>query len=28
VGLAGGEPDVRAFRIVDGEVSRTELEVG
>jgi [CysO sulfur-carrier protein]-S-L-cysteine hydrolase len=28
VGLAGGEPDVRAFRIVDGEVSQTELEVG
>src|SRR3954452_1886157 len=28
VGLAGEEPDVRAFRIVDGEVSRTELEVG
>ena len=27
VGLAGGEPDVRAFRIVDGEVSQTELEV-
>ena len=28
VGLAGEEPDVRAFRIVDGEVSQTELEVG
>ena len=28
VGLAGGEPDVRAFRIVDGEVRQTELEVG
>ena len=28
VGLAGKEPDVRAFRIVDGEVSQTELEVG
>ena len=27
VGLAGGEPDVRAFRIVDGEVSQAELEV-
>jgi [CysO sulfur-carrier protein]-S-L-cysteine hydrolase len=27
VGLAGEEPDVRAFRIVDGEVSQTELEV-
>ena len=27
VGLAGGEPDVRAFRIADGEVSQTELEV-
>jgi len=28
VGVAGEEPDVRAFRIVDGEVSQTELEVG
>ena len=27
VGLAGAEPDVRAFRIVDGEVSQAELEV-
>jgi hypothetical protein len=27
VGLAGEDPDVRAFRIVDGEVSQTELEV-
>ena len=27
VGLAGGEPDVRAWRIVDGEVSQAELEV-
>ena len=27
VGVAGEEPDVRAFRIVDGEVSQTELEV-
>ena len=27
VGLAGEEPDVRAFRIVDGEVSQAELEV-
>jgi proteasome lid subunit RPN8/RPN11 len=28
VGLASGEePDVRVFRIVDGEVSQTELEV-
>ena len=27
VGLAGPDPDVRAFRIVDGEVSQTELEV-
>jgi [CysO sulfur-carrier protein]-S-L-cysteine hydrolase len=28
VGLAGQDPDVRAFRIVDGEVSQAELEVG
>ena len=28
VGLAGEEPDVRAFTIVDGEVTQTELEVG
>ena len=27
VGLAGESPDVRAFRIVDGEVSQAELEV-
>lgn len=27
VGVAGGEPDVRAFRIVDGTVTATELEV-
>jgi len=27
VGLAGQDPDVRAFRIVDGEVSPAELEV-
>ena len=27
VGLAGEDPDVRAFRIVDGEVSPAELEV-
>ena len=27
VGVAGGEPDVRAFRIVDGQVSETALEV-
>ena len=27
VGVAGAEPDVRAFRIVDGEVSRQPLEV-
>ena len=27
VGLAGEDPDVRAFRIVDGEVSRADLEV-
>ena len=27
VGVAGGEPDVRAFRIVDGTVTETELEV-
>ena len=27
VGVAGEEPDVRAFRIVDGEVSEQELEV-
>jgi len=27
VGLAGDEPDIRAFRIVDGEVSQAELEV-
>ena len=26
VGVAGGEPDVRAFRIVDGTVTETELE--
>ena len=28
VGVAGDAPDVRAFRIVDGEVSQTELDVG
>jgi [CysO sulfur-carrier protein]-S-L-cysteine hydrolase len=27
VGLAADEPDVRAFRIVDGNVSRAEIEV-
>jgi proteasome lid subunit RPN8/RPN11 len=27
VGVAGPEPDVRAFRIVDGEVSEAELTV-
>lgn len=27
VGLAGSEPDVRAFRIVDGAVQETALEV-
>ena len=27
VGVAGDEPDVRAFRIVDGEVSEQPLEV-
>jgi len=27
VGVAGKEPDVRAFRIVDGEVSEAQLEV-
>ena len=27
VGLAGDEPDIRAFRIVDGEVTQAELEV-
>ena len=27
VGLAGGEPEVRAFRIVDGEVSEEALEI-
>ena len=27
VGLASGDPDVRAFRIVDGEVQEAELEV-
>jgi proteasome lid subunit RPN8/RPN11 len=27
VGVAGEPPDVRAFRIVDGQVSETELEV-
>jgi [CysO sulfur-carrier protein]-S-L-cysteine hydrolase len=27
VGLAADEPDVRAFRIVDGKVSRAEIEV-
>jgi proteasome lid subunit RPN8/RPN11 len=27
VGVAGEEPDVRAFRIVDGEVSQQPLEV-
>jgi [CysO sulfur-carrier protein]-S-L-cysteine hydrolase len=27
VGLAGEDPDVRAFRIVDGEVSPADLEV-
>src|SRR3982075_2011063 len=28
VGLAGGEPDVRAYRIVDGGITEAELEVG
>ncbi|HEX3832476.1 MAG TPA: M67 family metallopeptidase [Solirubrobacteraceae bacterium] len=28
VGLAGAEPDVRAFEIRDGQVSDAELEVG
>jgi proteasome lid subunit RPN8/RPN11 len=28
VGLAGDEPDVRAWRIADGEVSEAELVVG
>jgi proteasome lid subunit RPN8/RPN11 len=28
VGLAGDEPDVRAWRIVDGEVSEAELSIG
>jgi proteasome lid subunit RPN8/RPN11 len=27
VGVAGHAPDVRAFRIVDGQVTETELEV-
>ena len=27
VGLAGQDPDVRAFRIVDGRVSQADLEV-
>jgi hypothetical protein len=27
VGVAGDEPDVRAFRIVEGEVSEQALEV-
>jgi proteasome lid subunit RPN8/RPN11 len=27
VGIANGEPDVRAFRIVDGDVDEAELEV-
>jgi proteasome lid subunit RPN8/RPN11 len=27
VGVAGDAPDVRAFRIVDGQVTETELEV-
>ena len=27
IGLAGADPDVRAFRIVDGRVSPAELEV-
>ena len=27
VGVAGEAPDVRAFRIVDGQVTETELEV-
>jgi [CysO sulfur-carrier protein]-S-L-cysteine hydrolase len=27
VGLAGAEPEVRAFRIIDGVVDRAELEV-
>jgi [CysO sulfur-carrier protein]-S-L-cysteine hydrolase len=27
VGLAGGEPDVRAYRIADGQVDDAELEV-
>ena len=28
VGVAGDDADVRAFRIVDGQVTETELEVG
>jgi len=28
VGVASGEPDVRAYRIVDGEVADAELAVG
>jgi len=28
VGVAGDEPDVRAFRIVDGAVDEAELEIG
>src|SRR5947209_19978835 len=28
VGLGGGEPEVRAFRIRDGQVGETELAVG
>jgi proteasome lid subunit RPN8/RPN11 len=27
VGVAGDEPDVRAFRIVDGQVAETALEI-
>ena len=27
VGVAGDAPDIRAFRIVDGQVTETELEV-
>jgi [CysO sulfur-carrier protein]-S-L-cysteine hydrolase len=27
VGLTGDEPDIRAFRIVEGEVTQAELEV-
>ena len=28
VGIAGGKPEVRAFRIVDGDVDEAELEIG